>query len=295
MAKLRVSLTPAIGRLQIVSRNIVDTRVIGNYKSVFKGRGLEFANYRDYTENDDASLIDWKASARANNTLVKEYVEERNVNVFFLIDVSSSMVFGSTPKLKNEYAAELAAALCYTSLEAGDSVGYALFSDKIVKKMPPKLGPQQYYSLSKIIVNPSIYGGGVNFGNALKFLLTYLKQASIVIIISDFIGLKGDWQHYLKIIAHKFDTIGMMVRDPHDKYLPDVKGNIVFQDPFSEKQLVINVESARDDYRRYVARQEAMVRDTFLKSRADFLSLTTDKPFIKPIMDFFIRRTKMMR
>jgi len=93
MAKLRVSLTPAIGKLEVVTKSLVNTKVIGRYKSVFKGRGLEFADYRDYTQNDDASLIDWKASARANKTLVKEFVEERNLNVFLLIDVIYSIVF----------------------------------------------------------------------------------------------------------------------------------------------------------------------------------------------------------
>jgi len=292
MAKLRVSLTPAIGKLEVVTKSLVNTKVIGRYKSVFKGRGLEFADYRDYTQNDDASLIDWKASARANKTLVKEFVEERNLNVFLLIDVSSSMVFGSTPRLKNEYAAELATSLCHAILQASDSVGFALFTDKIVYKSAPAMDPKQFYLLSKTLVNTKNYGGGYNFNNAMKFLMDYLKESSVVMIISDFIGLRGDWTHSLRIAAGKLDIIGVMVRDPRDKFLPEDGANVLVQDPFSKKQLLINPDDVRDRYRQYAARNESMIKKEFQKAGFGFISLTTDRDFLKPLLDFFNRRAK---
>src|SRR3989344_2496505 len=126
MRKLRVKLAPAIRQLEVVTRGMVSTRLIGQYKSVFKGKGLEFA------------------SRRANQLLVKQFVEERNLEVFFLIDTSASMVFGSTEKLKNEYVAELVASLAYVILESGDSVGFALFNEKIIAKFPPANGKNQF-------------------------------------------------------------------------------------------------------------------------------------------------------
>lgn len=295
MAKLRVNLTPAIGKLQIVSERLVSTNVVGTYKSVFKGRGLEFASYRQYNEADDANLIDWKASMRTNSLLIKEFEEERNVNVFLLIDASSSMVFGSTTKLKNEYTAELAAAIAYTVLQAGDSLGYAMFSDKITEKLPPSTGSAQFYRLSKTITESKNYGGGYDFVEALKFVLNYLKGSAIIIVLSDFIGLKGDWQKYLRMVSHKFDLIGIMVRDPTDRFLPDVSGNIIFGDPFSNDQIVVNVQKVREEYRNYVRRQEMALREVFIRAKADFLPLSTDEHFVKPITDFFKRREQRMR
>lgn len=295
MASLRVNPVPAIKKLEVASRNLVNTRMLGSYKSVFKGRGLEFESYRNYTELDDASLIDWKASIRGNDLLVKEFVEERNINVFFLIDCSSTMVFGSGSKLKNEYAAELASSLCYAVLQAGDSVGYALFSDKVIKKIPPARGPRQFFMLSKALVNSSNYGGGYDLGAALKFLMSYINQSSVVIIISDFIGLKGNWQKYIKMMANKYDMIGIMVRDVRDRILPDVASQIIMTDPYSNKQVLVRPSEVRDKFARYVKAQENAVQDVFVKSGLNFVSLSTDKPFVKPIMDLFMRRKRKFR
>ena len=206
--EVKLDLSEGIKRLKILTAQIVNTSIVGGYKSVFKGRGLEFEDYRQYTPNDDASLIDWKASVRSKELFIREFVEERNLNVYFLIDVSSSMVYGSIDKLKMEYAGELAAALSYVVLNAGDSVGFALFNDKIVKNVPPIIGPMQYHNLVTALVNPNHYGGKYNLDEALKFILAFLKQASIVIIISDFIGLKNDWERYIRVVSKKFDLIG---------------------------------------------------------------------------------------
>jgi len=130
--ELKLDLSEGIKRLKILTTQIVNTKFVGGYKSVFKGRGLEFKDYRPYTPDDDASTIDWKASVRANKLFVRDFEEERNLNVFFLVDVSSSMVYGSIDKLKIEYVGELTAALSFVVLNAGDSVGFALFSDRIV-------------------------------------------------------------------------------------------------------------------------------------------------------------------
>src|SRR3989338_7011118 len=143
--ELKLDLSEGIKRLKILTNRIINTRFIGGYKSVFKGKGLEFEDYRPYTTHDDASTIDWKASVKSNQLLVREFVEERNLNTFFLIDVSSSMVYGSIDKLKVEYAAEVAAALSYVILNSGDSMGFALFNDKIVKNVLPAQGVVQYH------------------------------------------------------------------------------------------------------------------------------------------------------
>ncbi len=292
---LKLDLSEGIKRLKILTNQIVNTRFVGSYKSVFKGRGLEFEDYRQYTPNDDASTIDWKASVKSKELLVREFVEERNLNVFFLIDVSSSMIYSSTDKLKIEYAGELAAALSFVVLNVGDSVGCALFNDKIVKNMPPAQGLMQYNNLIKTLVSPAYYGGKYDLGEALKFTLAFLKEASIVIVISDFIGLKNNWDRYVKMVAKKFDLIGIMVKDPSDKILPDYNGQVIVEDPFSNKQILVRPEVVGKAYRNYAVRQEQIVQNTFLKAGGDFIELTTTEPFVKPITNLFIKRTKKIK
>ena len=133
----KVDLVPALRRLEILSKGLTSSKIIGAYKSVFKGKGLEFSGYRGYTLEDDSNLIDWKASARTNEILIKEYSEERDVDVFFLVDCSPRMLFGSTEKLKAEYVIELTASLSHAILEAGDSAGLALYSDDVKADILP--------------------------------------------------------------------------------------------------------------------------------------------------------------
>lgn len=292
MAKLRISLKPDLKKLEIFTKRNVTSSLMGSYTSVFRGQGLEFKEYGKYTPHDDAKTIDWKASLRANELLVKKFVEERELSVFFLIDVSSTMFFGSTPKLKNEYAAELASSLCSAVLQADDSVGFALFSDKIIQKSFPVKDNKQFYLLLKCLTNPKNYGGQCNFKNAIEFVMTSLKPNSILIIISDFIGFGKNWERLIKTAAGKFDLMGIMVRDPRDRTLPPVRKMVLVEDPFSQKQLLIEPESIREKYKRYVTKQENRIMHTFEKAGAKFISLSSDKEFQKPIMTFFNRRMK---
>ena len=287
---------PAIKKLEIITRGLVSSHVVGRYKSVFKGKGLEFDEYRPYTPQDDVRSIDWKASVRTKELLVKDYEEERNLNVFMLINVGSSMVYSSADNpLKNEYAAQIAASLAYAILKAEDAVGFATFNYNIVRSSPPSIGDEQFYILSKVLVDSNLYGGGCNLAKALRFTLGYLKAFSVVIIISDFIGLKGEWERYLRMASRKFDVIGIMVKDPLDVELPMTDKQIVVQDPYSDKQLVIQPSSIRNSYNKYAKQHEKRISDIFMKIGGGFTSLTTDKDFVKPILELFKRRIKRWR
>jgi len=266
--ELKLDLSKGIKRLKILTNQIVNTGFVGGYKSVFKGHGLEFEDYRAYTSNDDASLIDWKASVRSQQLFIREFVEERNLNVFFLIDVSSSMIYSSIDKLKMEYVGELAASLSFVVLNAGDSIGFALFSDKIVKKVPPTIGFVQYHNLVSTLVDPNHYGGKYDLSEALKFTLTFLKEASVVILISDFIGLKKDWEKYIRMVSSKFDLIGVMIRDPRDKVLPEYNAQVILEDPFSNKQILVRPEDIGEDYKKYVIKQEQKIKNVFFRVRS---------------------------
>ena len=182
---LKVDLSHKIKKLEILTKRLVKTALIGNYRGRIKGRGLDFDRFREYTTSDDASLIDWKVSVRLNKPIIKEFIEERNLDVFLLIDVSSSMVFGSTTKLKNEYVAELASALSYAILNAGDSLGYGFVSDDLFNLILPRNRRSLFYELSRSLVNPEVYGGNYDIETALSKCLKALRRNSILIIISE--------------------------------------------------------------------------------------------------------------
>ena len=294
--KINIDIPSSMRKLQAITNMLITTKLMKNYVAVFRGKGLEFDSYRDYTLSDDASLIDWKASAKAKKTLIRKYVEERKLEVFFLIDVSSSMVFGSTEKLKNEYTAELIIALANAVMSAGDKIGYALFNSDITLKTPPLIGKKQFYGLVKALADPNNYGGGFDLHNALKFSLKFLKTRGIIFIVSDFIGMKDDkWKTPLKWLSSKFDVVCLMIRDPRDKILPRDSGQVLISDPYSHRTTLVDSKLLREAYQTYVDRQEKELKKIAQESNVYFIPLYTDKPFIKPIVKLFMVRKKRWR
>ncbi len=295
--KLRVDVVSLIKKIEIILRMLVDTQLISRYRSVFKGKGLEFEDYRAYTTQDDASRIDWKASTRSNQILVKLFKEERELDVYILVDTSSSMIFGSTEKLKMEYAAEVAAAFAFLVIEAGDKAGLLMFNDKVVKIIPTSVGKKHFQIILNSIVNPNLYGGGYDLQKALNFVMKVSKKKGLMIIISDFIGLKQGWEKALRLASVKFDVIGVMIRDPRDEYMPEEDaGQFIIQDPYSESSLLIDPKKIIEEYREHVKREEDMLHKAFLESNADLVKLSTKEPFIKPFVEYFImRKTRITR
>ncbi len=292
---LNVNIPEAIRRFEIAIRKIVFTRVIGHYRSIFRGKGLEFDRYSPYTSMDDASRIDWKASARANELLMKEYVEERDLQIFFLVDVSNSMVFGSTAKLKNEYSVEVAAALANYIIKEGDRVGFALFNDKIVKEKMPAAGSRQLHLLTRTLLDPDVYGGNYDLDYALRALISHLSESiALVIIFSDFIGQRN-WARSLKILSQKFEVIGIMISDPRDRNLPAISEEIVLEDPYSGKTLLVDPSLIKDVYEKYAKAQEEQIQEMFLQAKSDFVIIPTEKSFVGPLVDFFKQRARKWR
>jgi len=295
MARLKIDLGFSLKRLDLVLKGLSNTQYLGNYRSAFKGTGLEFADYRPYNSgSDDASLIDWKASRRVNNTLVKEFVEERNIDIMFLVDVSSQMLTGSTKKLKAEYIAEFVASFARGALEAGDSVGLVLFSNKIVKNVQPGSGMKQFYSLTENLSNTGNYGGYSDIDNVIDFSFKNAKEGSLVILISDFIyGLNQSKS--LKLASKKFDFITIVVRDPIDMALPKGIGEFVVEDPYSGSELLIDPSKVGKEYAKQVGSDLNKIKTLLKKYGSDYLLLETNKPFVKEIVGFFKKRGAQWR
>ena len=295
MAKLKIRSDFSLKRIDLEVKGLVSNQFLGNYKSVFKGVGLEFEDYRRYDpSNDDASRIDWKASKRVGQILVKEFVEERNLEIVFLVDVSSPMLTSSTEKLKAEYIAELVSALSQGVLGAGDSVGLVLFSNKIIKDLRPQQGMAQYYSMLRDISNTSNYGGYSDVNLVLDYAFKKINSGALVILVSDFIyGLKSE--NLLKLAAKKFDLIFMMVRDPRDLTFPEGSGEVLLEDPYSGSTLLVSPKNIKDEYKKNVLSEMNQLKGRVIKYGADFLFLQTDKPFVRELIRFFKMRADRWR
>lgn len=289
MARLKIDLIPSLRRLDLVVKGFVNTKFMGNYASAFKGQGLEFADYRYYSQSDDASRIDWKASSRARKLLVKEFMEERNLNVVFLLDVSSKMVLGSVARLKCEYAAELVASFSTTILRAGDFAGLSLFSEKVVKNVSPSNGMRHYQLISDALSDVSYYGGGSNIKMALKHAIENNEPNSLVIVISDFVG-EQNFLDELRLAGKKFDLIGIMIRDPIDMQLPEGSGQARLEDPSTGEVMLISPKNFRDVYAKETKREVSNLVKMFRVAGADFLPLYTNKAFVEDLIEFFQRR-----
>ena len=293
--KMNVDVVTLVKKMELSLRLLIENRISSKYRSVFKGEGLEFENYREYAPGDDASRIDWRASARGAKTLVKEFREERDLSIYFLLDVSSSMIFGSGEKLKNEYAAELVASLSHFILQMGDNVGLYMFNDEVRYLVSASSSSNQYYSILKSLVDSSHYGGGYNLKNSIEYVLKTTKRKGMLFIISDFIGLKPGWDDAIKIATGKFDVVGVMIRDRRDLELPGGTGQVVISDPFTGKTMLVDPDEIKQDYEKFSKTFEEAIHKKFSGVNADFFQLVTDEPFVKPIINFFRRRELLLR
>lgn len=296
VAELRINVNSVIRELDVALGVLTEAHIVSRYRRIFKGKGLDFEDFREYVSSDDASEIDWKASKRANKLLIRQFKEERDMNVFFVVDVSTSMLFGSTDKLKHEYAAELVAALSHFVLRSGDKIGLILFTDKVVRFLQTGKSQNHYYVMLKELLTPSFYGGNFNISCALNYLKNTTGEKSLVFLISDFIGMERNWERTVKDVSGKFDGVAIIVRDPRDQRLPPESGQVVVSDPYSQKEMLIDCgDKARVGFENYVAEEERKLRAVFKNSRWDFVEVSTKEPFILPVIKFLKRRELLFR
>ncbi|MFC1648640.1 DUF58 domain-containing protein, partial [Nanoarchaeota archaeon] len=257
---LKVDLEGKEQDADIRAKKEVLSRILqGNWNTLLKGQGMEFAGFRTYTFEDDASLIDWKATLRSDEILVREFEEHKTINVIVMVDVSDTMLFTSQDKLKAEYAAELGFALSDAILKAGDAVGMAMFTDHLVENIPPNIGKGSHILIRRALENPMNYGGKSNLKNVMKLLNATVAERSLIIIISDFIGLEKGWQTYLDIIAQRMDVLGIMLRDPRDKDFTMLGGQFELQDPNSGHVLLVDTTKYAPLFRDEVNQEEKII------------------------------------
>ena len=280
-----------VKRIEIRTRGLVDSFFGGEYHSSFKGRGMTFSEVREYQPGDDVRLIDWNVTARSGNPFIKVFEEERELTVFLLVDISSSGSFGSENYLKKTVGAEIASVLGFSAIKNNDKVGLILFSNDIVKYIPPKKGKSHVLRVIRELLYTNSEGKGTSISNALDFVMKVSKRKSVVFLLSDFID-ENYWDS-LKIVNRKHDFVGIKISDPFEVNFPNV-GMLKAEDPETGSVFWIDTSNYSDLKNMNDSNRKKV--DSFLKrtkkSGIDIVSISTSNDYIEPLMKFFKKRGK---
>ena len=275
--------------IELRTRGLVNTLFSGEYQSVFKGQGMEFAEVREYTPGDEYRAIDWNVSARMGHPYVKKYSEERELTVLFAVDLSGSEQFGTRGRFKAEVAAEIAAVVAMAAIKNNDRVGLLLFTDRIEKFVPPKKGRKHALRLIRDLLAFEATGRGTDLTTALNYVGQLLRHRSIVFLISDFFD--EGFEHALKVISRHHDLVAVTVSDPRELSLPDV-GYLQLVDAESDARVVFDSgsRSVREQFEHLVAEDEGKLRRMLRRLSIDHIDVRTDRSYVGPLFAFFRAR-----
>ncbi len=280
-----------VGKIKILTAHLIDDRLAGDYHSVFKGQGVEFDEVRPYIPGDDVRSIDWNVTARTGHPHVKRFSEERELTVIFLVDVSGSQIFGSGTRSKSELAAEITSLLAMTAIRNQDKIGLILFSDRILKSIPPRKGRTAVMRLVREVLAADETREGTDIKAALRFLNNVQKRKAVVFLVSDF--QDTDYEKELRVTARKHDVIACPVSDPCEMKIPNV-GLVEMQDPESGELLLVDTSSSqiRRKFSNQAQKEEKELTLFFKRNGMDTIHLTTDKPYINDVRALFHRRAR---
>ena len=291
---LNINIKSRLHKVDVNSRKDILSRTLqGEWSTTFKGHGMEFAGFREYQYGDDASLIDWKASLRSKSTLVREFEDYKNFNVFFLFDTSNSMFFTSHELLKCEYAAEIIYVLADAINKAGDAIGIAMASEVFKEKIKPNIGAEAVSRIKLALLKTDNYGGKLDFNKALLSAKSFLGEKGVIFIVSDFFSIPPSWENYVNMLSSEYELIALVIRDPRDRFIPQGVGKILLKDPFSNQNMYVDTRKIRDAYNESIIQQEKHIENVFRKCKGDYLLLTTDDDdYLIKLIQFFKRRGK---
>ena len=292
-----------VGKIRILTNRLIDDQLAGDYHSTFKGQGVEFDEVRPYMAGDDVRTIDWNVTAKTGEPYIKRYSEERELTILFLVDVSGSQGYGSVRRSKMELAAEVTALLALTAIRNQDKIGLVLFSDRIVKYIPPRKGRDSVMRLVReVLAAEDGAAGGTDIAEALKFLNGVQKRRAVVFLVSDFLlsGERGAWngeregyERLLRAAARHHDMVCVPVSDPAEAELPDV-GLVELEDPETGELALVDTSSraVRRQFAEQAAAEREELRRFFLRNGIDTLSVSTDRPYIDAVRGLFKRRAR---
>lgn len=289
---LTKELLKQVRQIEIQTKGLVNQVFSGEYHSVFKGRGMEFSEVREYQLGDDIRSIDWNVTARFGHPFVKIFEEERELTIILLVDLSGSLVFGSVEKTKQQIAAEISAILAFSALKNNDKVGLILFTDGIETFVPPRKGRKHVLRIIREVLLFEAKGKSTNIKSALEFMNSAIKKRSIVFLISDF--MDSGHEKILRVVGKKHDLIGIVLNDRREEEIPRM-GLVKFLDAETGKERWIDTEDkrTRDMFKKSRETIRANRKSLFLSSHLDSIEIQTGENYIKPLVKFFkLRQTR---
>jgi uncharacterized protein (DUF58 family) len=280
-----------VRQIEIKTKGLVNQVFSGEYHSVFKGRGMEFSEVREYQFGDDIRSIDWNVTARLGHPYIKIFEEERELTVMLLVDLSGSLIFGSFDKTKQQIAAELSAILAFSALKNSDKVGLILFTDKIEKFVPPRKGRVHVLRIIREVLSFEPEGKSTNIKTALEYMNNAIKKKSIAFLISDF--MDSGYEKILRIVSRKHDLVGIVLNDSREDEIPKM-GLVKFTDSENGAERWIDTDNKQMRFlfkqmrERYLAARKSL----FISSRLDSIEVNTSQNYIKPLVQFFRMRER---
>ena len=277
-----------VRKIEIKTRGLSNEIFAGKYHTAFKGRGMSFAEVREYRIGDDVRDIDWNVTARSRKPHIKVYEEERELTMMLMVDVSGSRMFGTTDFLKKNIITELAAVLAFSASQTGDKVGCIFFSDKVEKFIPPKKGRSHILMIIRELVGFVPESNGTAISEAVRYLTGVNKKRCTAFLLSDFVNSKRDDEALndaLKIASARHDIIALKVSDPREREMPDV-GIVELQDAETGRKVWVDTASraVRDHYAERWAEREAKTRDLLLHNRIDIADISTDSDYVAELI-----------
>ncbi len=283
-----------IRRIEITTRKLVNDSFAGEYQSVFKGRGMEFDEVRQYHPGDDVRSIDWNVTARTGEPHVKSYIEERELTVMLVVDVSGSGDFGTRNRFKRDLAVELAAVMSFAATTNNDKVGLLLFTDRVESLVPPRKGRSHVLRMVRDLLLFQPEGVGTDITLALNTVHRMLKRRSIVFLVSDFLADPESYRQAMLVANRRHDVVAFDLSDPLEHEISNV-GVIALEDAESGHLRLVDTASRqwREEFSGRVARQEEGKRDVLMTAGVDRVGVTTEKDYVAEVGAFF--KTRLQR
>jgi len=280
-----------VKRIEIQTRGLVNDVFSGEYHSVFKGRGMEFSEVREYQVGDDIRNIDWNVSARTGHPFVKVFEEERELTVMLLVDVSSSGNFGTVERMKGEIAIEICALLAFSAIKNNDKVGLIIFTDRIEKFVPPKKGKTHVLRVIRELLFHKPEGKGTDIAMTLEYLSRVVNRRAVVFLVSDF--MSDDYQKAMQIANNRHDLVAVTITDPRELTLPDI-GFVELEDAETGEVLLLDTSdvATRENFLMQTSQAKAERDRTLRSMNVDTIDIRTDVSYIEPLIRFFRMRAK---
>lgn len=278
-----------VRKIEIKTRGLSKNIFAGEYHSAFKGRGMTFAEVREYQYGDDIRSIDWNVTARFGHPYIKVFEEERELTVVLLIDVSGSREFGSASQLKKDIFTEVAATLAFSTIQNNDKIGVIFFSDKIEKFIPPKKGKKHVLHIIRELIDFEPESNKTDIAGALRYFTNAIKKSSTAFIISDLIDT--NFERELNIASQKHDIVALQVYDVRETELPNV-GLVKLKDAESGERIWVDTSDKRlrTTYKHVWGEAQLALQKTFTKSGVDLVSMNTSEDYVKALMKLFKMR-----